>query len=346
MRAQYLMSLLEGEWTLVLPPFRQIPHWPEAAPAADKDSMPLLPWATFFDVKALQEVQNTMEFHDFVAMHPNSEARVDTAIWLSSHDPRLTLEQLNNETFMDLPHVIWNELEPCKPSANDNYYTSRWKYDGRSLSHPRWYWEPSSYGTLRTREVRCVETNGRISEMAKHIQEAAKDQTSILLDRFETTSWDGFWHSKLFFQLRQAQAFSVQLSSIAQDFITTHFGSLPYLAAHVRRGDFKWRGDGVPPIQQIADRLLAECKRRKIKHIFIASNMDEAEFEELGKLLRFARLAVPLPHNHALHSGQVAIVEQIVCTKASLFIGTENSFFSDVIFEDMGMVQRENRAIF
>lgn len=149
------------------------------------------------------------------------------------------------------------------------------------------------------------------------------------------------------------------ITGAAQGFAEAVLGGRDgFLAVHLRRGDFyKFQRLPVvdrlwPTIPQVARLLLKQGKRRHISRVFLASNAHLEEVRFLEKLLEavksgsemklfFLPRLVDLPkevthpwakpwldlrlddNDHA-----TAILEKLVCTHASLFIGSWGSTFS------------------
>jgi len=340
LRAAFLAVLLDEDWTLVLPPFKQIPHWEEVRTKTG-DDVQALPWSMFFNISFLQSLMNVIEFHDYVKLHGN---RVDTVVRIEAHD--ITIADRNNATMMALPKYIWEYASPgdCKP-AHAAYFNSNW-FPVADMSHPIEYYEPSSYGKLRARSVQCVKTNGNIREISPRVMNLGVN--SVLLDRYENTGWDFLWSSPLYWQLRKAERFAQELYIIASNFIETHLPG-EFLGAHVRSGDFRYlRTAQVRTAEHMASTLAQRLVQHSISssNIFVASNMSPKEHDELTRALDRLQLkyvsftAKTDPKFSSLHSGQVAIVDQIICSRAKHFIGTAESFFTGVIYDELEVVKR------
>ena len=118
----------------------------------------------------------------------------------------------------------------------------------------------------------------------------------------------------------------------------------PYLAVHMRRGDFLFsKRDAVPTIDHMASQIKDLMAEYGVKHVFIATDVrnEDAEYRLLfQKKMKFYRypngkgIENPLYSQPLYGEGQRAIIEQIICTKAKVFIGTRDSTFTFRINEE------------
>jgi len=102
-------------------------------------------------------------------------------------------------------------------------------------------------------------------------------------------------------------------------------GADPYLAMHMRRGDFTHvRRDTVPSLDEIVTAASQQCTQRQLCTVFMAT--DAAEEERLylkssapaSLKLAFFDRTTSTDHDR-LHDAERAIVEQLLCTWADWF---------------------------
>ena len=139
--------------------------------------------------------------------------------------------------------------------------------------------------------------------------------------------------------------FAARLVAEAEVFVASVL-KRPYLAIHLRRTDFlhsEHTHGRVHSIKVVAAHARALMGSYRADIVFIATDADEtdqefAELEDSGlELHRYptGRGLYPGARSTAQFSdGQVAVIEQIVCAQAAVFLGTARSAFSARIARD------------
>lgn len=110
----------------------------------------------------------------------------------------------------------------------------------------------------------------------------------------------------------------------------------PYLGVHLRRKDFIWghRTD-VPSLQGAAKNIKALLEKHNLKTVFVATDADSDDVEQLKKLLpEMVRFEPTWEELELYKDGGVAIIDQWICAHARYFIGTSVSTFSFRIYEE------------
>lgn len=135
-----------------------------------------------------------------------------------------------------------------------------------------------------------------------------------------------------------------------------------YLAVHLRRRDFlKVHRDAVPALSDTLEQLAQLRHQHGLAVIFVATDASEQDTEfwrlfrahdDLVKCVHLSKTMGVWPDRRlltivfvfcarlaaddapGLHEGQLAIVEQLLCVEAALFVGTEHSTFSSRIREE------------
>lgn len=133
------------------------------------------------------------------------------------------------------------------------------------------------------------------------------------------------------------------LARLCRAFVSRHFGSAPYLAAHWRRGDFARAGTKRTPSAASAAlqiRRAAQMHGDALTRYFVATDGSAEERRQLqqhlGDAVVFFDAARDVPADlcdglHAsptIAAGQCALVEQCICAQAAYFIGTSTSYFT------------------
>eukprot|EP00056_Hartaetosiga_gracilis_P015444 m.56 g.56 ORF g.56 m.56 type:complete len:286 (+) comp25_c0_seq1:200-1057(+) len=150
----------------------------------------------------------------------------------------------------------------------------------------------------------------------------------------------------LYWNIRRSMRFLPLLERIADDVMLDKVGGKSYLAVHLRRADFLVaRRDKVPPLSVTTAQIAELLDMYGLSDVFVASDArpDDEEFNTFlmqggerskwnGQEVHFHRL-----EGHevgGLKSGQIAVVDQIICTHARVFLGTPSSTFTSRIQEE------------
>ncbi|PIO14933.1 hypothetical protein AB205_0050590, partial [Aquarana catesbeiana] len=93
----------------------------------------------------------------------------------------------------------------------------------------------------------------------------------------------------------------------------------PYLAVHLRRKDFIWgHREDVPSLRRAAEEIHSLLKKQKLKKVFIATDSDRQDLEELRKLIpEMVRYEPTWEELELYKDGGVAIIDQWICAHAS-----------------------------
>ncbi|XP_048454553.1 GDP-fucose protein O-fucosyltransferase 2 isoform X2 [Rhincodon typus] len=183
---------------------------------------------------------------------------------------------------------------------------------------------------------------------------------SVMLDRAENLLHDHY-AGKSYWDARRSMVFAKHLRMAGDEFRATYLNSTdeldktvynedwtrmrvklgtarggPYLGVHLRRKDFIWghRKD-IPSIKGTAEKINNLMKELKLDKVFVATDADEDELNELKRLLPNMLRFEPTPEELQLYKdGGVAIIDQWICAHARYFIGTSVSTFSFRIHEE------------
>jgi peptide-O-fucosyltransferase len=118
-----------------------------------------------------------------------------------------------------------------------------------------------------------------------------------------------------------------------QDYERNAIGG-PYLGVHLRRGDFvRVRSNQIPTLKYAAKQIRALLRELKLNTTFIATDASDEEFNELKNYLKSYKIT-RYKRTKELKDGEIAIIDQIICSHAKYFIGTYESTFSFRIQEE------------
>mmetsp|Transcript_15339 Transcript_15339/g.23225 ORF Transcript_15339/g.23225 Transcript_15339/m.23225 type:complete len:193 (+) Transcript_15339:791-1369(+) len=125
------------------------------------------------------------------------------------------------------------------------------------------------------------------------------------------------------------------IRSTADRWVENHLHR-PYLALHVRRGDFVAyaRKDTTPELENVGRTINALVKEHQFKSVFVATDATKDEkvaLSQISPIVTFFRYDLG-------HPGVNALVEQWVCAVGDHFVGTKTSRFSLNIQEERDLI--------
>lgn len=171
------------------------------------------------------------------------------------------------------------------------------------------------------------------------------------------------WGNVEFWKCRRSMRFNKELVERANDWRVDHFNSTDeldgisefprdemrrrkggdYLCAHLRRADFVYgREKTTPTLRSAATQIKRLAKQLSLDHVFLASDCSRAELMDLLSFMKRVRVHKFSADREssgdgaekALKDGEVAIIDQIICSRARYFIGTYESTFTYRIYEE------------
>lgn len=111
-----------------------------------------------------------------------------------------------------------------------------------------------------------------------------------------------------------------------------------YICAHLRRGDFVYgREKTTPTLRSASSQIKKLAKTLGLDQVFLSSDCSRAELMDLLSFMKRLRVYKYIPHaeeGEKLKDGEVAIIDQIICSKARFFYGTYESTFTYRIYEE------------
>lgn len=323
----------ENDYKLVLPPWGRIGyHW------GYQDSK--IPWKKFFNVAAMNKHVPVIEFTEFI----QDNQFIDMVWYLQRYKEGWNQE----EGFVNKI----DDRECLDEGQQAGYQT----YSDKTVTG--WFY---GYGEeMRSKKFKCVSVQGFADILIdKIIKEGHK---SVLIDRAENVLHNHFADVS-YWGTRRSMQFSKKLFDLAVAFEEENgvydeniqyigqkwkkhqpkkgsMGGSNYIAAHVRRKDYVNLinyGRNVPSLKAACDLLLKKAEELKIEKIYIATDGNADEVAELKSHLsdKMMRWEPESPDQaRKLRKGGAAIVDQILCSHAKWFIGTEDSTFTFRINEE------------
>ncbi|XP_012533688.3 GDP-fucose protein O-fucosyltransferase 2 [Monomorium pharaonis] len=343
--AVFLKGLIERDkefqWQLVLPPWGNLYHWQ----SKNIGSQERLPWGTFFDVTSLQRYIPVIEMYKFMEEYSceSREVQLD----------RVYILQNDEEMFKTGKFEDKNELVNCDRDSVRYHESEQHLYTG-----PFW-----GYSNVTARDVKCLKFHGMARDLFQNLMPTR--YRSIMFDHMEIALHDEYG-SKEYWKARRSMRYNSELYDIAKNYRKTFLNSMdeddntersadwtkekkrrnarggPYIAVHLRRRDFiRAHKTSVPTIKDTALQLQKRMDKLGLTLLFVATDAEQYEFEELKSYLPQYKVLKYMPSKYVMNKfkdGGVAIIDQIICSYARYFIGTHESTFTFRIQEDREII--------
>lgn len=247
-----------------------------------------------------------------------------------------------------------NEVTKCsydslpyrKQKQNDSYAGLFWGYD------------------ITARDLKCLKFHGTVSNLRQNLKPTR--YKSVMFDHMEIALHDEYG-SKEYWKARRSMRYTSELYDIAANYRRTFLNSTdetdnterpvdwteeksrrdarggPYVAVHLRRRrDFLVGHKAtVPSIKSAASQLKEKMNELGLTVLFVATDAEQHEFEELKSHLPQYKVMRFVPSNYVMRKfkdGGVAIIDQIICSYARYFVGTHESTFTFRIQEDREII--------
>ncbi|XP_071779234.1 GDP-fucose protein O-fucosyltransferase 2 [Centroberyx gerrardi] len=322
----------EGDdWVLVLPPWGRLYHW-----QSPDIHQVRIPWGEFFSLTSLQANVPVIEYEEFIA--ESGGPFIDRVLVLQNYAEGWTDGK-------------WEEKVDERPCIEKLMYSK-----DKQNYYRGWFW---GHEETRARNVTCMSAQGHASILAPVLQKNIT-ATSVMLDRAETVLHDHY-AGKDYWDTRRSMVFAKHLRLIGDDFRAKYLNSTDssdqtvysedwtrmkaklgsakggsYLGVHLRRKDFIWgHREDVPSLKGAVKKIRCLMKKHKLDKVFVATDADEEELEDLKRMLpEMVRFEPTWEDLELLKDGGVAIIDQWICAHARFFIGTSVSTFSFRIHEE------------
>ncbi|XP_069589610.1 GDP-fucose protein O-fucosyltransferase 2 isoform X1 [Ranitomeya imitator] len=331
-----LASLLKtlqrsSDWVLVLPPWGRLYHW-----QSPDIHQVRIPWAEFFDMDSLSQNIPVIEYEEFLA---------------ESGGPFIEQVYVLQGYSEGWKEGTWEEKVDPRPCIDQLMYS-----EDKHGYYRGWFW---GYEETRGLNVSCLSIQGSASIMAPVLLKNTTAR-SIMLDRAENLLHDHY-AGRDYWNTRRSMVFARHLRIVGDEFRANFLESNdeddktvfnedwtkakqkpsaplggPYLGVHLRRKDFIWgHRDDVPSLRRATEDIHSLLKKLKLKKVFIATDADRQDLEELRRLIpEMVRFEPTWEELELYKDGGVAIIDQWICAHARYFIGTSVSTFSFRIHEE------------
>lgn len=322
MLSEALKSNKKG-WHLVLPPWEKLYHWKTETPG----SSPTF-WNAFFDIKSLNSFVPVLDIYEAFEKNNKNPLQIDTLYILKDFE-----NPFENGVFEEK----WQITTDCE-------------YDG-------YHW---GYKNITAKEVVCVRFQGKISRLWELVAQHPSDKI-VMFMHGQIPLHDNYG-SKTYWDCRKSMKFNKKLVKAAKKFIEEKLETdkckstkcHSYLSFHWRRGDFVYsRPNDVPSIDGTVKQVDEAIKKHnlKLKKIFIATDALIADLKQLKSKLKDLgyKVYVYKPSESDMEEykdGGIAIIDQIICSYATYFIGTHDSTFSFRIQEEREILGFDSNTTF
>lgn len=321
---------------LVLPPFQRLYHW-----KSTDIEQSLIFWNNFFNISDLKKFTNVIDiweyFSEIRSHQQNDVARINHLIKLTN--------------FQDM-FESGKFVEKYEISKIKNRHKTNTLY---------------GYHNITIERENIVNYQGSAMMLHKLFEQIRPKHLdtnfySIVLRNAEIVLHD-HWGNDEFWMARRSMRFSKHLIDIANNYRQLQFQSNDaidlvqrpsnwlderpyrgarggnYLCAHIRRADFVYgREQTTPSLRSVAIQIKLKLNELQLDKVFISSDCSRHEYKDLKSYLRRAKLyrfaADTLVERNALKDGGIAIIDQIICSHAKYFLGSQESTFTYRIYEE------------
>ncbi|KAG8559051.1 hypothetical protein GDO81_017228 [Engystomops pustulosus] len=302
-----------SDWVLVLPPWGRLYHW--QSPDIHQIR---IPWSEFFDIDSLSKNIPVIEYEEFLA---------------ESGGPFIEQVYVLQGYAEGWKEGTWEEKVDQRPCIDQLMYS-----EDKHGYYRGWFW---GYEETRGLNVSCLSVQGSASIMAPILLKNTTAR-SIMLDRAENLLHDHY-AGRDYWNTRRSMVFAKHLRIVGDEFRANFLKSSDeadktifnedwtkvkqkpreplgghYLGVHLRRKDFIWgHREDVPSLQRAAEEIHSLLKKLKLKKVFIATDADRQDLEQLRKLIpEMVRFEPTWEELEMYKDGGVAIIDQWICAHA------------------------------
>ncbi|XP_055685449.1 GDP-fucose protein O-fucosyltransferase 2 [Lutzomyia longipalpis] len=339
---------------LVLPPFSDLYHWR----SRHLDQSHIF-WNTFFNLESMKRYTDVLDmwefFNEIQSIHrglKNLNSITIDEVYKLKHFQ----EMFKNGVFED--KFEKTRCGMAEGGAQDGFF---------------------HYRNITSKRFTCVNFQGS-ANLLKDLLEKFKPKNTgnpriILFLNAEVVLHD-FWGNDEFWRARRSMRFNDNLVEKANEFRIENFNSTDvldavqrphrwedereyrnaiggdYLCAHLRRADFLYgRERTTPTLRSASIQIKRITKMLGIDQVFLSSDCSRSELMDLLSFMKRLRVYKYLPPttgdgSNALKDGEIAIIDQIICSNARYFIGTYESTFTYRIYEEREILGFHPRTTF
>lgn len=331
---------------LVLPPWRRLYHW--KSHHIDQDQ---LTWELFFDLESMRRYAPILDFSEFMQEFKEFGIRM--------------------YPFIPVHKIV--QLHHYKEMFENGVFKDKWEYSTECPPNPQLlqgsYLEEAPLVPMDN-EVQCVLYQGSANLLKGVLRKVLNSFKIVNYPRVigvfnAEIVLHEHWGDREFWRARRSMRFSNHLRKIADEFRLNYFQSTdetdmvqrpimweaeqpkhqgqaiggPYLCAHIRRGDFlHGREATVPTLKSAALQIKYYLQKYNISMVYVSTDASAFELKNLKtylqrqKIVRFT--SESLSQKALIKDGGIAIIEQIICSHAHVFVGTYESTFTYRIYEE------------
>ncbi|CAK9304567.1 unnamed protein product [Gordionus sp. m RMFG-2023] len=169
---------------------------------------------------------------------------------------------------------------------------------------------------------------------------------------------------KIFWKIRKSMQFASKLLDLSHNFIKQNLYSQEmdydtlkvknikmigrdYMGVHWRRMDFITGKDPskVISIEKATSQIIDIMTQLNIRTLFLATDTVEKEIEDITKIMNNHNKRILIFRNN-MTPGELAIVDQIICSLSRYFIGTKDSTFTFRIQEEREIMGFESNTTY
>lgn len=310
------------DWRLVLPPWFRLYHWRSES----RHSNQPIPWSRFFDLESLNSYVPVSDLQELFTKLPAKPLEIDTL------------------------YVLQNYEDPFE----DGTFIDKWEVNNGDCDYTSIFW---GYSNVTAKEIICVRFQGRASKLWELVSLHPHDK-KVMFAHGEIALHDNYG-TKEYWQCRKSMKFNRDLVVYAKRYLKKIFECSveqcdSYISIHWRRQDFaRSRNSDVPSVEGTVKQIDEAIKMYapKIQSIFIATDAPLSEFTLLKNKLIGLNYTVYsyLPsevESHRFKDGDIAIIDQIICSHGAYFIGTHESTFSFRIQEEREILGFDSKTTF
>lgn len=318
------------DWVLVLPPWSHLYHWKSRYLQQIGTE-----WKSFFDITKLNLYVPVMEFSDFIKFNGPS---IGHLLYLQRHPEGFSKG--------------WREIIEIGDCGKEHSLYHK----GEDGFFHGYFWNVEN---VNAKKFDCVNVQGAATVLADFLKKL--DAKSVFLPRFEQVQHITYGGDE-FYKARRSLVFAEHLRIEGDQFREKYLNSKdendkttynadwrkqfpkensalggPYLGLHMRRADFAYaHKETVPSIAEIGEEVNKMLKKYKLKLIYLATDSDEKEIQELQSIVKAKIKKFPRTKEiiKTFKDGGVAIIDQWIAAHARYFIGTCVSTFSFRIQEE------------
>uniref|UniRef100_A0A914CFM1 GDP-fucose protein O-fucosyltransferase 2 n=1 Tax=Acrobeloides nanus TaxID=290746 RepID=A0A914CFM1_9BILA len=292
-------------YILVLPPWGNLYHWRKRENKRK--------WSEFFDVESLNLFVPVMEFEDFIK---EAGHQIDLVLYLQPY----------TEGWQDGEFELKFDIRPCI-EAQHHYEKVGDKWRGMFFS----------YSEVWSHDMKCLSIQGQSSTLVDAIKKGFNETYRLMVDRSETILHDHFGDIH-YWRARRSMRYSKAVIEMGDNFRREAFNSNDmddrtviqdnwqntekkhgdaiggnYLCVHLRRRDFvRSHKKNIPSIEGAAKQISETAKRLKLNQLFLSTDADIVEIDELASLLLPSNITLTrFEGGSQLSDGFISVVDQV-----------------------------------